>query len=44
MKKQYFKLKENGGFVVETNNENINADGTQIVIKGDFTISAINSK
>lgn len=40
MKKQYFKLKEDGGFVVETNNGNINADGTQIVIKGDFTISA----
>ena len=34
MKKQYFKLKEDGGFVVETNNGNINADGTQIVIKG----------
>ena len=27
MKKQYFKLKEDGGFVVETNNGNINADG-----------------
>ena len=39
-KKQYFKLKEDGGYIVETDNGIINNDKTQTIISGEFIVSA----
>ena len=40
MKKQYFKLKEDGGYIVETDNGIIDNDKTQTIISGEFIVSA----
>ena len=39
-KKQYFKLKEDGGYIVETDNGIIDNDKTQTIITGEFIVSA----
>ena len=39
-KKQYFKLKEDGGYIVETDNGIIDNDNTQTIISGEFIVSA----
>lgn len=39
-KKQYFKLKEDGGYIVETDNGIIDNDKTQTIISGEFIVSA----
>lgn len=39
-KKQYFRLKEDGGYIVETDNGIINNDKTQTIISGEFIVSA----
>lgn len=39
-KKQYFRLKEDGGYIVETDNGIINNDNTQTIISGEFIVSA----
>ena len=39
-KKQYFRLKEDGGYIVETDNGIIDNDTTQTIISGEFIVSA----
>ena len=39
-KKQYFRLKEDGGYIVETDNGIIDNDKTQTIISGEFIVSA----
>lgn len=39
-KKQYFKLKEDGGYIVETDNGIIDNNNTQTIISGEFIVSA----
>ena len=39
-KKQYFRLKEDGGYIVETDNGIIDNDNTQTIISGEFIVSA----